>query len=709
MRFALAGLMLPLAACQAVVSASEPPQPKLAIDSTAASNAGGGARPASGTASNVTYTVQRGTITDSLTIPGRVVPAVASQVTIERPGTVSAIDVHSGQAVKKGDPLVEVTVDDSVIQDLQTRATLAELEYQSQAAKVADMKRGTNPDQIAAARADIAKAQADIQRAQVEQQVAQQQTQQNQQTAASAKSDHDRQIALQEVAVQSADDDLDAAQSELQRTQALTQQAHADAAAANQQATDNNASTRADRVGAATRAAQQASAAMRAAHRKVDEDTAKLEDAQSGINAAKVQHDINSQANQVELSKEALHDAQSVADNVDHSKDPTGVIAASAVEQVRTTSRQLGHELDSLQMLQAELDPARQADDRAARLAQIDLDQARDDVAQAQAAEQTANDDLERARSGGGVTSPALTAADVQLDIPAAEARVRSAQRKVQQENLRLEAMQADQSTTSTAAQDELKSKLADVDVQVARAALDAANAKLATLQQGPAEDDIAREQNRANILQDVANNAHEAVQPTLVALAPIDGTVAAIDVRLGQSVDARTVAARVAGAGGLSIVAQASESDVPQLSVNQQVSVAFPGLGDNVTVDGNIVDISGASSPSTTPNSTSDSKVSYPVTVELSSPPRALKLGMSALLNVKLRTADNVLYVPSNAIRKVDQQNLVTTIDTSGQLADTPIRDGDVFGTNIEVLSGLKEGDVVAVFAPSAAPGANK
>src|SRR5204863_1010756 len=67
-RFALAGLMLPLAACQAVVSASEPPQPKLALDSTAASNAGGGARPASGTASNVTYTVQRGTITDSLTI-----------------------------------------------------------------------------------------------------------------------------------------------------------------------------------------------------------------------------------------------------------------------------------------------------------------------------------------------------------------------------------------------------------------------------------------------------------------------------------------------------------------------------------------------------------------------------------------------------------------------------------------------------------------
>jgi multidrug efflux pump subunit AcrA (membrane-fusion protein) len=81
------------------------------------------------------------------------------------------------------------------------------------------------------------------------------------------------------------------------------------------------------------------------------------------------------------------------------------------------------------------------------------------------------------------------------------------------------------------------------------------------------------------------------------------------------------------------------------------------------------------------------------------------LKLGMSALLNVNLRTAQDVIYVPSNAVRKVNQENLVTTIDSNGQLADTPIRIGDVFGTNIEVLSGLKEGDVVAVFAPSVRP----
>ena len=698
-RILLATIVLPLVACQGVVGASEPSRPRLAIDSAALTNPANGQRAASGTATNVTYTVQRGTITDSLTIPGRVVPAVASQVTLQRPGTVTAINVRSGQRVKKGDPLVEVSVDESVIEDLQTRATLADLEYESQAAKVADMKKGTGPEEIAAARGEVTRAQADVRRAQVEQQVAQQQVQQDQQTATAAKDEQDRQIALQEVAVQTANDELDASQAELKRMQGLDQQAQADASAARQA----DAQTQADRVEAATRAAQQASAATRAAQRKIDEDTTKLDEARAGTNTAKVHQDIAAQTNQVELTREALHDAQAAADNVDHAADPTGVIAANATETVRMTSRQLGHQLDALQLLQVQLDPARQADDRAVRLAQVELDQAKDDLAQAQAAEQAANQDLERAKTAGAPAS-ALTAADLQVDIPAAEARVRAAQRKVQEENLRLEGMRAVQ-LTDTSAQDELKSKLSDVDVQSAQAGVEVANSKLAALQQGPAADELAREENRAAILEDVANAAHQAVQPTFVAVAPFDGTVAAVDVRLGQSVDARTVAARVAGEGGLSVVAQASENDVSQLSIDQRVSVGFPGLGDNVTADGTITDISGAATPSGS-LSTGDAKITYPVTVELSSPPQALKLGMSALLDVNLRSAQDVLYVPSNAIRKVNEQNLVTTIDGNGQLADTPVRIGDTFGTNVEVLTGLKEGDVVAVFAPSVTPG---
>ncbi|HET6320278.1 MAG TPA: HlyD family efflux transporter periplasmic adaptor subunit, partial [Chloroflexota bacterium] len=604
-------LVLPLVACQGVAGASEPPQPRLAIDSALAANqAAAAARAASGAATNVTYMVQRGTITDSLTIPGRVVPAVASQVTIQRPGTVTAIEVHSGQAVKKGDPLVEVAVDDTVIQDLQIRATLADLEYKSQAAKVDDMKRGAGPEQLAAARAEVAKAQADVERAQVEQEIGQQQAQHDRQAADTVKDDHDRQIGLQELAVQTANDELDAAQTALKRVQGLFAHARADATAASQA----DAQTLAERIEAATRSAQKGTAETRAARRNVEASIAKLDEASAGINAAKVQQDIAAQENQVALTREALHDAQAVADDIDHALDPTGVIAANATMAVRNASRELGHQLDALQLLRAQLDPAKQADERAVRLAHIELDQAKDDLAQAQAAEQSANQDLQRLKAT--TLPPArLTGADLDLDLPAAEARIHAAQRKVEAEELRLEALRATVLDDSSA-ENQLKSKLATVEIQAAQAALEVARTKLVMLQQGPASGDIAREENRLAILEDASNDAHRAVQPTIVAAAPFDGTVAAVDVRLGQSVDARTVAARVAGEGGLSIVAQASESDVTQLSLNQKVGVGFPGLGENSAATGSIVDISGASAPSTTLSTTGDSKVTYPVTV---------------------------------------------------------------------------------------------
>src|SRR5262249_15478307 len=152
--------------------------------------------------------------------------------------------------------------------------------------------------------------------------------------ASSARDEHDRQIALQEVAVQTANDELDAAQTELKRTEGLAQQAQADATVTNQ----TNTQARADRLEAATKSAQQATAATRAAQRKIDQDTARLEEAQAGANAARVQRDIAAQANQVELTREALRDAQAAADDVDRSKDPTGVIAANATEAVRNTS-----------------------------------------------------------------------------------------------------------------------------------------------------------------------------------------------------------------------------------------------------------------------------------------------------------------------------------------------------------------------------------
>src|SRR5579862_5540910 len=134
-RFGVALIGLSLIACQASTGTSDPSQPRLSINTSTVSSTAPKATQPGGT-SGLTYTVQRGTISDTLNIPGRVVPAISAQITLQSPGTVAAVDVVPGQAVKKGDRLVEVAVDQAVLEAGRTRATLADLEYDTEQAKV---------------------------------------------------------------------------------------------------------------------------------------------------------------------------------------------------------------------------------------------------------------------------------------------------------------------------------------------------------------------------------------------------------------------------------------------------------------------------------------------------------------------------------------------------------------------------------------------
>jgi hypothetical protein len=61
----------------------------------------------------------------------------------------------------------------------------------------------------------------------------------------------------------------------------------------------------------------------------------------------------------------------------------------------------------------------------------------------------------------------------------------------------------------------------------------------------------------------------------------------------------------------------------------------------------------------------------------------------------------EQVLVVPRSAVRHVGQLELVEVIE-NGQIGARAIRSGRLFGDNVEVLSGLREGEQVMV--PAAA-----
>jgi multidrug efflux pump subunit AcrA (membrane-fusion protein) len=249
--------------------------------------------------------------------------------------------------------------------------------------------------------------------------------------------------------------------------------------------------------------------------------------------------------------------------------------------------------------------------------------------------------------------------------------------------------------------------------ITAAKLQLSADQAKLKALQAGSSATEIAGQQARVDLLGAQADAASAAAQPTVILTAPFEGTIVEVAVRPGQAIvssntgadgivastggagiqtnDARSVAVRLVASAANSIMADVSESYVSQLSRGQTVDLSFPGVPGN-SGTGIISEIGGAAT-------VKDNAATYPVRVDMSALPPMVKLGMTVHINIKLGEARDVLIAPRESIRVVDGQTMVTTVDPSGRGEDAPVRVGRAYGANVELLDGVQEGDLVAVY----------
>jgi Cu(I)/Ag(I) efflux system membrane fusion protein len=83
-------------------------------------------------------------------------------------------------------------------------------------------------------------------------------------------------------------------------------------------------------------------------------------------------------------------------------------------------------------------------------------------------------------------------------------------------------------------------------------------------------------------------------------------------------------------------------------------------------------------------------------IRVELANPEQKLKPGMYASLSLTVPSGGPSLFVPRDAVLATGERTLVFVQEPGGRLAPREITVGLALGREIEVLSGLEEGDVV-------------
>src|SRR5262249_43981629 len=159
-------LALVLSACQ-VLPPQTVPAPRLLPDATGEQSGQSVTNvrvPSGASVPAITYTVGRTTLRQGLALSGKVAPARSAQLTFRGSGMVTAVNVTAGQSVKEGDILAEFAPDEETLRSARAQSTLAELAYQSEQAKLDELRAGASKESVDQVLAVVQRDQADIQR-----------------------------------------------------------------------------------------------------------------------------------------------------------------------------------------------------------------------------------------------------------------------------------------------------------------------------------------------------------------------------------------------------------------------------------------------------------------------------------------------------------------------------------------------------------------
>jgi len=298
----------------------------------------------------------------------------------------------------------------------------------------------------------------------------------------------------------------------------------------------------------------------------------------------------------------------------------------------------------------------------------------------------TAKVEYETAKAQFDSASERMKTANDEYDAELKAAEARLAQAKAALESAKANAVQ---------------DKIREQEVAAARASLRQAEASLkaarANARQVPikAADIRASEASIVRSKAQVAN-ARAQVEYTIIR-APRDGVILKKYVEVGSIITSGRSSFAGTGAGTsivqlgdcsrMFVLASVDETDIAQVELGQQVDITLDAYPDEL-FEGIVTKID--------PETVVEQNVTtIPVTVEIQNPDARLKPGMNATCNFIVDRKENVLVVPTEAVKDEDGHYTVTVIKDGKQI-ERSVEVGLAGDNYTEIVAGLKEGEEV-------------
>lgn len=233
--------------------------------------------------------------------------------------------------------------------------------------------------------------------------------------------------------------------------------------------------------------------------------------------------------------------------------------------------------------------------------------------------------------------------------------------------------------------------------VENAQAALAAAEALLADLKSGLTYESLADASPVADSTQGQLRQAILSVRSAELSLekaaliAPVAGTVTTVRANAGEFIGPGAPLIVLSELSTLEAEVNLDETDVSRVQVGMPVVVfvdAFPGQ----QLTGQVTEIA----PSANVQS---GVVLYPVTVRVDVGSLPLRSGMTVNVTFPIEQRTDTLLVPFRAVETEGGQAYLTRVTAAGS-EQVAVTMGLITDTQVEILSGIEEGDVVTVYA---------
>jgi multidrug efflux pump subunit AcrA (membrane-fusion protein) len=228
-----------------------------------------------------------------------------------------------------------------------------------------------------------------------------------------------------------------------------------------------------------------------------------------------------------------------------------------------------------------------------------------------------------------------------------------------------------------------------EYELSVAEANLNKARQEYEEYRDGPAEDELALAEAELKNAEDKLALAMED-QPFLDLVAPMEGTVMAVDASVGEAVGTAAIIT-LADLGQPLLEVYLDETDLDKVAMGYEADVIFDALPDQ-TFTGEVVAVD--PSLATVQNVQA---VKILVMLEGSELETALPVGLNASVDIIAGRATGAVLVPVEALRELGPgEYAVFVLGDDGEPKLRVVEVGLIDITSAEILSGLESGEIV-------------